>query len=433
MAAPTVVQSAKNNDPGTPTSLAATFASGPTQGNLLVAVVSSEALFRNTRITGWRLHRRQTGRAGDTISFFSKVAGASESSTVTALFDSNSRTAMVIFEVSGADEEGPTEWGERSATTGTSQAGASVTPIAGLDVLLIQVNAANNAQGITTQPSGYTSIAEEVVNDGNSIRLSTWYKAQTNPSGSYTGGTTVYAGNVNFNGLHIAIPAPQTATTLSRRQFQSSNNTGAGNVTSRSVTLSALQVGNTLVASFSSVTSAAPTFPAGWTTLMSAQDSGLGTYFSLAVKEIAPGQSTTITVTFSSRNTATLTVSEITGRYISFAQNAFNGVISVGVATAISMPSRTGQTDHLVLSFIEWTNGQIIGAPPAGFLDHREDFTGGTPSAMTESMVRVLRSSSTTISGTFLVGQGAVNNGANRATLLFAPRRPKFGQFAVFG
>lgn len=421
MAAPTVVQTAKNNDPGTPTSLSATFGSTPAEGNMLVAVVSSENTWRNHAISGWRAHRRQNNATGDIVSFFTKIAGASESTTVTATFSSNSRTAMVIFELDGADTESPVDWGERKATTGTSQAGASCTPIPALDVLLIQINAVNNAQAITVQPSGYTSINEEVVNDGSSIRLSVWYKAVTNPSGSYTGGTTTYASNVNFNGLHIAIHAPQAATSLSRVQYQEHNNTGVGTVTDRTCTIAVPEVGNWLVATFASVTAAAPTFPGGWTTLMSAVNSGLGLYFSLAIKEAEVGEPTSITVTFSSRNTASLTVSEISGRYVSFSQAPFGGVINAGTNTGMAIPSRTGLSAHALLYFLEWTNGHLVGNFPAGFLDNQEAFTGGTPSVLTVSGFRAIRDVGTTVGGTFAPGQGNPAS-ANRAALLFVPK-----------
>jgi len=119
-------------------SLSATFPSAPNEGNLLIAAVSGRSGQSNPSITGWTLDSNANYVETDatyrrSTHVFYKVAGASESSTVTASWGSGSGTSsIVIAEYTGVDGNfnaaGSTGSGTASSNdfdTGSIDAGGS--------------------------------------------------------------------------------------------------------------------------------------------------------------------------------------------------------------------------------------------------------------------------------------------------------------------
>lgn len=112
-------------------SVAATYASTPTQNNLLVAAVWANVLTTNTTITGWTLAVESvTGStaANGSVALFYKVAGAGESTTVTANATGASVMRSQIYEYSGVATSSLTDGtssANSGATTGMTQAAAA--------------------------------------------------------------------------------------------------------------------------------------------------------------------------------------------------------------------------------------------------------------------------------------------------------------------
>ena len=108
----------QQNDSGTVTGAAVasrtvTYASGPTQNNLLVAVAVASNDWTGLAMSssGWTLlHDLSQGTAtgqGDRMNYWYKIAGASESSTVTVTVTNTARLSLWIAEYSGVDASNP--------------------------------------------------------------------------------------------------------------------------------------------------------------------------------------------------------------------------------------------------------------------------------------------------------------------------------------
>lgn len=112
-------------------SVAAVYASTPTQNNLLIAAVWANVTTGVTTITGWTLAVESvTGStaANGSVALFYKVAGAGESTTVTANATGASVMRSQIYEYSGVATSSLTDGtssANSGATAGTTQAAAA--------------------------------------------------------------------------------------------------------------------------------------------------------------------------------------------------------------------------------------------------------------------------------------------------------------------
>jgi hypothetical protein len=108
---------------GTVANITATYATAPTAGNLLVAVVATRASGTITAPSGWSTAVRQTGSPSQGI--FYKIAGASELTTVSASTTaSGNGTGIHIYEYSGVTI---LDASASSSGTGTAVASGSLT------------------------------------------------------------------------------------------------------------------------------------------------------------------------------------------------------------------------------------------------------------------------------------------------------------------
>ncbi len=97
------------------TSITATFATAPTEDNLLVAVLSTRATSA-TNPSGWTTAIDVVNSPNnDLLRIAYKVAGASESATVTFTLSAADQSALGIFEVSGTATSSPLD---QTASTG---------------------------------------------------------------------------------------------------------------------------------------------------------------------------------------------------------------------------------------------------------------------------------------------------------------------------
>lgn len=134
------------------TSVAAVYGSTPTAGNLLVAVVAAKSTAAST-ITGWTQAVEQS--ANNSLTILYKVAGAGESTTVTANNGSATAMAIGIFEYSGIVAVSPADT-SAVANNGASVASLAIGPTATLaqaDELAI----AGIALGNTFSAPGWTN------------------------------------------------------------------------------------------------------------------------------------------------------------------------------------------------------------------------------------------------------------------------------------
>lgn len=93
---------------GQTSSIYATLSSGPTAGNLLVAIVGNWDARTVTAPAGWTTALNE-GNNAPGLSVFYKIAGAGESSTVTVSLSSSTYVGLQLFEFSDIDPSNPLE------------------------------------------------------------------------------------------------------------------------------------------------------------------------------------------------------------------------------------------------------------------------------------------------------------------------------------
>ncbi len=440
MAAPTVVQSANNTASGTIGTVTVTLGATPTAGNHLFGVlISLPGTGTSPNISGFQT-RRAAHQAARKVSFFSRpvVGGMSTAVVFNFLGIAGQRVVAIVFEVNGAsDDTIPWIWTEASTTTGSSQTIPSVTPLAGLDCLLIAVAGANDAQGITTPPSGYTLIQQNAIAPGGaSYRLATYYKAVTNPSGSYSS-TIVYAGGLaNFHGLHLVIAAPQVVTTCVTVQSGGAASTVVGNAALTVVLGASPTPGNMLIATFMSQDSTTPSGMSGWTALITALATGASPtnqYGWVWVKEATPGESATIAITFPSTNPGkAFQVREVVGTYLTEAHGVVVGPSQdVHQAVGSVTPNAGKQTGLVAIGM--WDSSQPWAVFPVGYFDivDTASSVASQNNIKIVSGLRVIRSPSGSYDTDIAVGSAAL--GMVKAHLTLQKRSTEFVKAFIIG
>ncbi|MFH0873885.1 MAG: hypothetical protein V1846_03575 [Candidatus Komeilibacteria bacterium] len=107
----------------TSTSVSATLTSTPIENNLLVAAVSTYSNLTITAPSGWSTAINQSGTPSQAI--FYKVAGVSESKTVTATISATDVAGIHLYEVSGLATSAPLD--QTSSSAGSAKAAVSGT------------------------------------------------------------------------------------------------------------------------------------------------------------------------------------------------------------------------------------------------------------------------------------------------------------------
>jgi|GEM_PF-2540223 len=132
------VQSQQTNSIGG-TNIAATFTRTPVPGNLLVAYYAANSGNVTPTLSGWTaMTFAGTGTNAVSELMFYKIAGASESATVTTT-SASATASLVILEYSGVDQVNPLliQNAAVTATASTTYTTPSVTPTAGAEALVI--------------------------------------------------------------------------------------------------------------------------------------------------------------------------------------------------------------------------------------------------------------------------------------------------------
>ncbi len=215
----TLVQSIGASSANSAATVTATFASPPTTGNLLIAVMTSRSNSAPVPISGgWTqiestVHTNPGSNGGDQVLYY-RIAGTSEPSAVT--FEAHNYKRLVIMEISGGLDYDV-------STSLTNQSNASpetvgpITPAAGLPAVIVGAFQAAAGSGSYTQGSGYTLIDADT-SDGFGPRLLVEYKIVATTSGTYsaTGTFSVSAEWAGFAASFVSsfdviwVSAPET-------------------------------------------------------------------------------------------------------------------------------------------------------------------------------------------------------------------------------
>jgi len=140
-----LVQTMTTTSGTTATSVSATFDNPPVQDNLLIAIIATSAGITFNQPSGWSTAINEAGSPGQAI--FYKVAGASESATVTVTTGSGTGyRGLQIFEYENIDQATPFLDATSNNGSGTSVTTNSVTvnEVPALVIVGVVINAATN-------------------------------------------------------------------------------------------------------------------------------------------------------------------------------------------------------------------------------------------------------------------------------------------------
>jgi len=140
-----LVQTKTATSGATATSVSATFDNPPVQGNLLIAIIATSAGITFNQPSGWSTAINEAGSPGQAI--FYKVAGASESATVTVTTGSGTGyRGLQIFEYENIDQATPLLGATSNTGSGTSVTTNSVTvnEVPAFVIVGMVINAATN-------------------------------------------------------------------------------------------------------------------------------------------------------------------------------------------------------------------------------------------------------------------------------------------------
>ncbi len=119
------------------TSVSASFSAAPTANHLLVAIVGTDISVTIITPVGWSTAINQSGAPGQAI--FYKVAGGSESNTVTVTVSSGTQLGLQIYEYSGVATTSPLDQTASSTGSSNSPSSGSVTTTGANDLLIAGV------------------------------------------------------------------------------------------------------------------------------------------------------------------------------------------------------------------------------------------------------------------------------------------------------
>lgn len=153
----TRVQLQSNQSAANVASLSGTYSPAPTQGNLLVAVANSDATVTMTS-TGWTQAISSVNDTG--LYQWYKIAGASESATVTVTPSSAASTEIVIEEWNGNTATPLDKTSSGSLVTGSTCPSGTTATLAQADEEGIAAFGWNSANTADSYTNSYVEVAE---------------------------------------------------------------------------------------------------------------------------------------------------------------------------------------------------------------------------------------------------------------------------------
>lgn len=218
-----------------------TLDAAPTDGNLLIALISERSGTAATAHTitgsGWTVAVEDTIEQGDStyrrsISIHYKEAGASESATITADDGTGNAKEITVAEYELEGDEDRWEFIEAisnddgTTADGGSIASGSTSSLSADPKVIIGVAIAKNGSYAyipsTTWTAGYTEDHESDYNSNQMLRA--FARKNTESSGTESATFTLEAAGLPHNGLHIALLAFKTGSNFIRQNFSGSSN-----------------------------------------------------------------------------------------------------------------------------------------------------------------------------------------------------------------
>lgn len=180
---------------GSSTTHTVTFDSAPTQYSLLVLCISADTTVSS--VPGWTLADSHVGYVGCYLYY--KLAGSSESSTVTVNISSSTSCCLHVFEYSGITNETPLDKTDADGGQGISTsivAGPMATTSQNDELIVALAGMSNDitSQQVTSWSNSFTNEGQTTGLGATQVRLSTATRI-VNTTGTY--GTTA---TLNTNG-----------------------------------------------------------------------------------------------------------------------------------------------------------------------------------------------------------------------------------------
>lgn len=159
-----------NSEEAPAASISATFATGPVSGHLLVAIAANrDNVTLDSYSSGWSTALDQSANApGQAILY--RVAGASESSTLTVNYSGSTRLGLQLYEYSGIVQSSPLDATASNTGTGLSLSSTSITTAQSNELVI----AGFVVQDVRTFSSWTNSFVEQndFANSGSTDRMS---------------------------------------------------------------------------------------------------------------------------------------------------------------------------------------------------------------------------------------------------------------------
>jgi hypothetical protein len=181
-------------------SVAVTLGSNPIQGNLLVAIVGADNASTLT-LSGWSVAVNASGENNSQAIFY-KIAGASESRTVTANRTGNGAIGLQVFEYSGIATTNPLD----QAATGTLEVSVSrangtftcgsVTTTQANELLIAGVSTKTNPPSSTNVNNAWDDSFTErhdLLDPGENVMIASAHRI-VNAMGTYQTGSNLQGG-----------------------------------------------------------------------------------------------------------------------------------------------------------------------------------------------------------------------------------------------
>jgi hypothetical protein len=144
----------KSSGTASTSSVSATFTSTPTSGNFLIAICGARNVTIN-QPSGWSTAINESGTPNPSQAIFYKVAGASESSTVTVTTSTTSYLGLQIFEYQNIASVSPVDATNSNSGTGTVITTNSVTTSQSPDLIIVGVTI-NAATSFSSWTNSFT-------------------------------------------------------------------------------------------------------------------------------------------------------------------------------------------------------------------------------------------------------------------------------------
>ena len=227
-AAAALVQKTSNTTGGNGgTTLTATYASTPTQGNLLVAVMGADIATAINTPSGWTLAVFASSTA-ESQAIYYKIAGASEATAVTITTVGSAGLGLHLYEYSGIATTAPLDVASTTSGTGTATNGVSITTT-GANDLIFAATTLDAQSSFTSWSNSFTKENDFSNSNGNSGNRATYSGADriATSTGSFSSVGTA-AASAGWVGQIVSFKAKTSFTQAAYRWFANTDSASVG-------------------------------------------------------------------------------------------------------------------------------------------------------------------------------------------------------------